>query len=295
MKKNKKYFLIVTFVLLIFSGCSGSTQPAGNDDTPIVPPREEGSEPPPDPDRPLEIHLMRNLIDIPVEMFFYSNGRVPYDFEELKSSGHLLGIPRSPHNDEFYMEVAEISISDLSGFVYTALSEKAYHVAYLINRGEGLEIKSIDYPERIWQERLMNGSGEYIDAKLMSLMEFFPSAMLVYYRKHDVLAPTPDDMFEDYLLVEEGWTLPNESDDIYIEFGVDHANNKVYARYKYSFGFSKLAWQRADLWGMIVEFENIGEYMGILPYNYSSKPDELILNQWFNSDNLAEIYDTLVD
>ena len=302
MMTRAKIFTIVWFFMVIcLCNCSGSpngvVKPIDDDSTNGGILRDEGAIPPPQTPLPSIIDFtFHNFIEIPVEMFYYYNGRVPSNFQELKSSGLLMAIPVCGINDSFYHEVQEISFSDPAGFVYSSTSDKAYACNYVGQENGNYTNVTINYDENTWNEKLLRKTGDYLDAKLQALMEFFPGVLYVYYRKHGELPANAEAMFEDYNLVEEGWTTPEGLDNkAYYEFGIDQSHNRFYGRYKYTFGFKKCLAQDLNLWAP--EFYPVEDpilFLRFFSFDETPPSDYLIFNPWFKMDSLSEAYDLLM-
>ena len=299
-RANYIYCLILLIIIPTFLNCSNSVKlikPDNINNPPIVPPRGQQSNDPPGSDSPLEFYLMNRFLDMPVEKFFYFNGRIPISFQELKNSGMILATPRSPLNNEFYEEVENISQLHPSGFVFDAMSDKAFSYSFLSKNGENFKTITNVCDEETWKQKLMSGSSEFCDAKLQTFLQFFPSVVYTYYRKHNELPLTISDMLEDFYLLQDGWYWSDECvNKAYIEFGIDAEHNRIYAKYKYSFGFKQIFVQDVDLWDKHDKSpENIPNFQKFLDFDKTPDADYLIINPWFKMNNLEELYDQLVD
>ena len=129
-------------------------------------------------------------------------------------------------------------------------------------------------------------------------MVYMPDILKQFYRKHERLPLTPQELFADSKVIKAGWQKnpQGDFDKAYFEFGVDNVHDRYYIKYKYTFGASLCFSSDAGILSpeaSYLSIEEIRELKGRFKFDEVPPSDYLVLNKWFDFDSIESFYDLI--
>lgn len=303
----KTHIFLALIILWFIVGCSSGkiegVKPTTNDD--IVTPHEAATIPQPGDiyDEDVLINMQQH-IDKTVYRYYKWKGCVPASYDELRSSGFLFSIQRCPYNGEFYTEGDSTSPETPSVFRYYPLSEKTYGFEHIVMKNGVLSkyVYNMDRPDSWENEALIKVTTNYADVKIGALMQYIPDVLKQFYRKHERLPSTPEELFTDFDIVQSGWQKNTQGDfnNAHFEFGVDNEHERYYIKYRYPSGFSHCYSWHVDSFAptsINISPEDydllVNELIFRFKFDEVPPSDTLILNKWFDLDSIEEFYNVI--